>query len=142
MSGAASGASIAAEELRAAARVAAESAYAPYSRFQVGAAIRWADGSVTTGANVENVSYSLCLCAERSAVAVGTSNGAREIREVAVWADVDDVADEVVTPCGACRQVLCEFAECPDLVTVHLGGRDSWETMSLAELLPRAFGGA
>ena len=127
----------AADGLRAAARLAAENAYAPYSKFPVGAAIRWSDGSVTTGANVENASYPLALCAERSAVVAGASAGARILSEVAVFA----ATDAPVTPCGGCRQVLQEFTADPASVVIHLGGRDSWDTTTLAELLPRAFGG-
>ena len=124
------------DELRAAAQAAAAHAHAPYSDFAVGAAIAWADGIVTSGANVENASYPLSLCAERAAVAAGTSRGARALLAVAVWADVDGV----VTPCGGCRQVLIEFATEPECVEVHLGGRAGWEVVTLAELLPRAFG--
>lgn len=124
-------------DLRDAARAAAAHAYAPYSKFAVGAAVRWSDGTVTSGANVENASYPLSLCAERSAVATGASAGARELLEVAVWADVADP----VTPCGGCRQVLVEFAADPASVPIHLGARDRWDTTTLAALLPRAFGG-
>lgn len=122
--------------LRDAARAAAEHAYAPYSDFAVGAAVRWADGTVTTGANIENASYPLALCAERSAIVSGASAGARTILEVAVWADVP----EPVTPCGGCRQVLAEFTPDPAAVQIHLGGHDRWDRVTLAELLPRPFG--
>ena len=94
------------EELIAAARAAQEAAYAPHSQFRVGAALRFADGTVITGSNVENASYGLSLCAETVAVAKAFSDGRRGgLVEVAVTASGPDV----VTPCGRCRQVLHEF---------------------------------
>lgn len=119
------------------ARTAATSAYCPYSRFAVGAAIEWEDGSCTTGVNVENASYPVSLCAERSAVSAGVGAGRRVLRRVAVWADVEDV----VAPCGACRQVLQEFCGGkPEAVEVILAGRSSARETTLAALLPEAFG--
>ncbi|RMH02963.1 MAG: cytidine deaminase [Planctomycetota bacterium] len=123
-------------ELAAAARAAAAASYSPYSGFAVGAAVRWADGGVSTGTNVENASHPLAVCAERNAVAAGVGRGWRRIAAVAVWADVAGV----VSPCGGCRQVLAEFAPDPGAVVVHLLGRERAETVTLAELLPRAFG--
>ncbi len=94
------------------ARAAAESAYAPYSRFRVGAALLLEDGSVITGVNVENRSFGLTNCAERSAVYAAVSAGKRRFAAIAV-ATPD--SDYPVSPCGACRQVLSEFmpAETP-----------------------------
>ena len=121
-----------------AARVAMAGAYAPYSRFQVGAALRFADGTVLTGCNVENASYGLSLCAETVAVAKALGAGIRGgLVEVAVVASGPDI----VTPCGRCRQVLHELAD--------LGGTDPliWccgpvdvRGVRLSELLPHAFG--
>ncbi|MDQ7843777.1 MAG: cytidine deaminase [Armatimonadota bacterium] len=89
-------------------RAAAEArrrAYAPYSRFRVGAAVRTADGAVYTGANIENASYPLAHCAERVAIHKAVSEGHRRIDTVAVVAD----GPEPAMPCGACRQVMAEF---------------------------------
>ena len=92
-------------DLVAAAAAARAQAYAPYSRFRVGAAVRTADGQTYTGANIENASYSLSHCAERVAIHTAVSEGHREIHTVAVVAD----GREPAMPCGACRQVMAEF---------------------------------
>ena len=119
-----------------AAREARERAYAPYSRFLVGAALLADDGGVIRGSNVENASYGLSMCAERTAVFHAAAEGARGLRAVAVSAS----NDEPTWPCGACRQVLREFG--PDMVVISegLGGRR--EERKLTELLPLAFGPA
>ena len=120
-----------------AARQAAQQSYSPYSKFAVGAAILWDDATLTVGVNVENASYPLSVCAERSAVSAGVTDGKRRIVKVAVWADVDDV----VAPCGACRQVLYEFcAGQAASVEVILAGRQEVRSTSLDVLLPDAFG--
>lgn len=115
------------------ARQASEMAYAPYSRFAVGAAVQTRDGQVFTGCNVENAVYGLTICAERVATFTAMASGAREIVAMAMFAS----APEPVSPCGACRQVLCEFAE--DFTIRSLsptGARAEWR---LSELLPEAF---
>ena len=118
------------------ARQAADNAYVPYSNFPVGAALLLADGSVVTGANIENASYPLTICAERSAVAAAASAGHREIRAVAVSAP----RSRGTSPCGACRQVLNEFRPAAgDMVVILDDGEDGIVT-SIEELLPRAFG--
>ncbi len=119
-------------DLIAAARDARARAYAPYSRYLVGAALRTADGRVFTGANVENASYGLTVCAERVAVQAAVAAGVRDLLELAV------ATEDGAAPCGACRQVLGEFAR--DL-PIHLAAKDGPPvTVRLAELLPRAFG--
>ena len=112
-------------------------AYAPYSKFSVGASIRMS-GRVFDGVNFENAAYSPSICAERSAVAAAITAGARELEEVAVATS----ASPPSAPCGVCRQVLYEFASDPAKVTVTAvnpaGERRSW---TLAELLPDGFSG-
>ncbi len=124
--------------LIAAAKGALENSYSPYSRFRVGAALRFADGSVVTGTNIENASYGLALCAETVAVAKAMDAGVRGgLLEVAVIADTTDP----VTPCGRCRQVLNELADLggTDPVVWCAGEEDVVKT-NLSGLLPRAFG--
>lgn len=118
-------------ELVEAARVAREMAYAPYSRFSVGAAVRTASGTVYTGGNIENGVFGLTVCAERVAIWKAISAGDRDLRALAV------VTDTGATPCGSCRQVMAEFAEELPVVIADTDGR-AWRT-SLAELLPHAF---
>lgn len=112
-------------------------AYAPYSKFKVGAAVRM-DGQLFAGANVENAAYPLAVCAERNALAAAVVAGARTLEEVVVCTD----ASPPSSPCGACRQALFEFAADPAAVTVTAvnpaGERRSW---TLAQLLPDGFSG-
>ena len=111
---------------------AADNAYAPYSGFRVGAALMCSDNSVFTGANIENRSYGLTICAERSAVSSAVSAGSRKIAAVAIYC-MD--ADYPVPPCGACRQVLTEFGE--SSVPVFFAGKDRvFKKMLLGELYP------
>ena len=128
------------EELIAAAREAAVNSYSPYSGFAVGAALRFADGTVITGANVENASYGLALCAETVAVGRAMAEGIRGGLEAVA---VTGPGEAPITPCGRCRQVLNELAQ--------LGGTDpavlcvgpyEVRQMKLSELLPDAFGPA
>ena len=136
--------------LIAAAREAATRAYAPYSKFHVGAALRFADGSMVTGSNVENASYGLSLCAETVAVGKALSEPWRGALEaVAVFggpAGGDDAVagcDPPVTPCGRCRQMLNEVAALggSDPAVLCIGSGDVIETR-LSALLPHAFGPA
>lgn len=127
--------------LVAAAREAATRAYAPYSKFHVGAAIRLTDGTIVTGANVENASYGLSLCAETVALAKVANDGKLgEVREIAVIA-LQSLTP--VYPCGRCRQVINEAAQLSGLdIAVHCASSDGTivEKHHLSALLPRAFG--
>lgn len=123
-------------ELMRAAMKAAENAYAPYSRFRVGAAVLCDDeeGSVYTGCNVENASYPCGICAERTAVSKAVSEGRRRFVMIAVTGS----SAEKCTPCGICRQFLYEFS--PGM-TVLCGNKDGeYDEMKLSDLLPRGFG--
>lgn len=107
-----------------------EKAYAPYSKFHVGAALLAEDGRVFTGCNVENLSYGLTNCAERVAIGAAVAAGVRRFRAVAVVADTS----APISPCGACRQVLAEFG----VPRVLLANRAERIEFTLEELLPRA----
>lgn len=119
-----------------AARRARKQAYAPYSNYQVGAALRTATGRIFTGCNIENAAYGVTVCAERVAVFKAISEGEKDLVALAVAASGDDMA----SPCGTCRQVLYEFA--PDLILYLTGSTGSIESTTLKQLLPRAFGPA
>lgn len=123
------------DDLLQAALAARSHAHAPYSGFKVGAALRAPDGSVHAGCNVENAAYPQGQCAEASAIGVLIASGANRIAEILVVAD----GPETISPCGGCRQRLAEFAD--PATPVHLAALDGVRaTVSLGELLPRAFG--
>ena len=128
------------DSLIAAAKRAMENSYSPYSKFRVGAALRFADGTVVTGTNIENASYGLTLCAETVAVAKAMDDGHRGgLEEIAVIGDTTDP----VTPCGRCRQVLNEMAELGETdPIVWCAGDGEVVQTRLSDLLPRAFGPA
>jgi cytidine deaminase len=121
------------DALFALARRAAEAAYAPYSKFRVGAALLGADGRIFTGCNVENRSFGLTICAERSAAVQGVSQGCRSFLALAI-ATPD--SREPVGPCGACRQVLSEFMEGRAPVRFGTGAGEGVVNSSIGELLP------
>ena len=136
-------------DLIAAARIAARNAHAPYSRFAVGAAVLLTDGSVVTGANFENASYGLSLCAETVALASVSAQGRlRDVVAIAVIGGAMDTAgaatgDTPVSPCGRCRQVINEAAQMSgrDLpVVCGAADGDAVARYRLSELLPAAFG--
>ena len=119
-----------------AAKRAAENAYAPYSKFKVGAAIETDNGEIITGCNVENVSFGLSNCAERTAIyrAIAEGIAPSSIKHIAIYTPTD----EMHSPCGACRQVIAEFflPSTPVASCNHLEQQQTW---TLAELLPAAF---
>lgn len=109
-----------------------EEAYAPYSKFKVGAVVKTMNNKFFTGCNVENNSYGLSICAERAAIFTAISQGEKELSELLVVAD----DKEPVAPCGACRQVMIEFS----IKTVHMANvQGQVETYLLEDLLPVAF---
>ena len=125
-----------ASQLLEAARAARLNSHAPFSRFLVGAALETADGRVVTGCNVENATYGLTICAERVAVFKAVSEGLRQFVRVALVADT-----EVPTPpCGACRQLLWEFAPDATVTLANLAGQQSEYRMR--DLLPHGFDAA
>ena len=120
-------------DLTAAARSASAHAYARYSGYPVGAAVLAADGRMFAGCNVENASYGLTVCAERTAIFNAVSAGAREIVALALYTPTATPA----TPCGACRQVLLEFARAAPVLCVCDGPEK--ELTTTTELLPKGF---
>ena len=121
------------DALASAALSARANAHAPFSHFAVGAALEDAHGQIHTGANIENATYGLTLCAERVAVFKAISEGARNFRRIAIAADTD----KLTPPCGACRQILWEF--CGDIPVTLVNPRGATETLALKDLFPRAF---
>ena len=118
-----------------AAKAAMKKAHAPYSKFRVGAAFVTTKGDVFSGCNVENASYGLCNCAERTAIftAVAKLGGKMRIRAIAVTND----QGVPCSPCGACRQVIYEFG--PDATVYFLTKKNEWTEVAITELLPEGF---
>ena len=117
-----------------AARSAMKNAHAPYSNFKVGAALRTTSGNIFVGCNIENASYGMTNCAERTAIfsAVAQLGSAMEIAEIAVVCE----QDVPCAPCGACRQVIYEFGP---KALVYFHGAKSWGSMPITDLLPEGF---
>lgn len=111
-----------------------EKAYVPYSKFPVGAALVTKEGKIYTGCNIENASYPLTNCAERTAVFKAVSEGDKEFQTIVVTADTEGP----VSPCGACRQVLVEFCE-PEMPVVLTNKKGDIKETTVSELLPGAF---
>ncbi|MDF2628630.1 MAG: cytidine deaminase [Symbiobacteriaceae bacterium] len=121
------------QQLIEAARQARERAYVPYSQFPVGAALLTEDGTLYSGCNIENASYGLANCAERTAIFKAVSDGHHRFTAIAVVADTEGP----VSPCGACRQVMSEFG--PDAKVLLTNLRGNVQVTSVRELLPGAF---
>jgi cytidine deaminase len=117
------------------ARLASHRAYAPYSKFHVGAAVLSASGDIFCGANVENQSYGLTCCAERVALFSAVSQGHRDFLAIAVWGD--SCPDGEITPCGACRQVMAEWMAPTSEILINTAA--GVERLTLEALLPRGF---
>jgi cytidine deaminase len=122
------------EKLFEAAKKAQKNAYVPYSNFPLGAAVLTSDGSIYSGANIENSSYGLTNCAERSAIFSAISDGNKEIKALLLVSSTENP----VTPCGACRQVINEFAD-EEIEVIMMTENAEELSMSNQELLPGAF---
>ena len=127
-----------AEKLISLAVEAMDKAYAPYSGFQVGAALLCSDGTVFTGCNIENAAYSPTNCAERTAVFKAVSEGRKDFTAIAVCGGKGGKISSLCTPCGVCRQVLSEF--CKEDFPIYLAHKDGYKTLTLGDLLPYSFG--
>ena len=128
------------EPLIDAARRATDSAYAPYSKFKVGAAVRSSAGAIYSGCNVENISFPVGACAEKHAIATGVlaEGNTFKIVAVAVFAEHADCSPHAVSPCGACRQAIAEFSD-KDAVIYYPDERGIFAQINVGELLPLAF---
>ena len=124
------------KKLKTAAKAAASQAYAPYSKFRVGAAVLTPTGKVYAGCNVENASYGLCNCAERTAIFTAVAAGESELRCMVVYTPTKTVT----APCGACRQVIYEFG--PEARVISFCNGAQTIDVSIGALLPGAFGPA
>ena len=116
------------------ARQARKNAYAPYSRFKVGAAVLTEGGKIYSGCNVENASYGLTNCAERTAIFRAVADGQKKIKAIAIVLEAPDFG----APCGACRQVIYEFGPSAEVIMATVAGK--FKVKKISELLPDAFG--
>ena len=126
-----------AENLIKTAKEAMALAYAPYSGYKVGAALLCSDGTVYTGCNIENASYTPTVCAERVAFSKAVSEGQRDFDAIAICGGKDGIIEGLFPPCGVCRQVMAEFCK-PDFV-IYMITPEGYETRTLAQLLPDSF---
>ena len=115
-------------------------AYAPYSRFQVGAAVLAASGRTYGGANMENASYPAGICAERSAIAQAVAAGERKLAAIAICGGIDGAIDGFCPPCGICRQTMREFCAPETFLVVLARSAADFKVYTLAQLLPESFG--
>lgn len=122
------------DELLLAAKEAYQRAYAPYSKFHVGASALTTDGNIVNGCNVENASYGLTICAERNCISHAVVNGKQQFEVIIIYTE----QDKLTPPCGACRQVIAEFFEqsAPVIAVNHKNEQQVW---TVAQLLPDAF---
>ena len=126
------------EKLIELAKEAMKRAYAPYSAFQVGAALLCGDGTVYQGCNIENAAYGPSNCAERTAVFKAVYDGKRDFTAMAICGGKDGIITGACPPCGVCRQVLREFCQ-DDFIIYIVGAEGSYESCTLGELLPHSF---
>ena len=118
-----------------------QKSYSPYSGYCVGAALLAADGTIFTGCNIENASYTPTICAERTAIFKAVSEGVRDFAAIAIAGGKSGVISGAFPPCGVCRQVMAEFCA-PDFPVFVVTGEDSYQRYTLSELLPCGFGPA
>lgn len=128
------------QKLIRAASEALKKAYAPYSGFQVGAALLDADGTVFTGCNIENAGFTPTNCAERTAFFKAVSEGAREFTAICVVGGKDGVLEQYAPPCGVCRQVMMEFCDPERFLIILAKGASDYQVFTLKELMPLGFG--
>lgn len=121
------------EKLIDAANEARKQAFAPYSNFQVGAALETSAGEIVKGCNIESATYGLTVCAERVAIWKAVSEGKKDFKTIAVVVDTEDLTP----PCGACRQIIWEF--CGDIPVIMANLKGKSETVQMKDLLPKAF---
>ena len=114
--------------------------YAPYSHYKVGAALLADNGEVYTGCNIENASYSVTNCAERTAFFKAVSEGVRTFQAICIVGGMDGELTEYAPPCGVCRQVMMEFCDPERFEIILATGREDYRSYKLAELLPLGFG--
>ena len=122
------------EQLFDAAKSAADNAYAPYSKFRVGAAVECSDGQLVAGCNVENASYGLTICAERNAIAAAVAQGHQNFERIVIYTPLK----QFVPPCGACRQVIAEFLP-KQAEVVLMNGEGKQKQYTVEQMLPAAF---
>ena len=120
------------EQLLEYAKQISKNSYSPYSKFRVGAAVLCEDNKVFCGTNIENASYGLSICAERTAIFTAISNGCKNIKAIAIYSKNGNV-----TPCGACRQVILEFSKTADVV--YNTDKDEFKIIKISSLLPKYF---
>lgn len=126
------------KELISKAIYAMQNSYSPYSKFKVGAALLTVDEEVYTGCNVENASYSMTVCAERTAFFKAVSEGKRNFSKIAIIAGKNGIISDYTSPCGACLQVIREFSD-DDFEIILAKSTDDYKVFKLSELLPHSF---
>lgn len=124
------------KELIEAAKKAASNSYSPYSNFRVGSAVEFEDGTIYSGTNIENASYGLTICAERNAIFQAAAKGNRKLKTIVIYAPSQTCR---TAPCGACRQVIKEFAD-DNTMIICVCDSDESMVLKMEDLLPKAFG--
>ena len=129
-------------KLLAAAQAARDNAYAPYSKFKVGAAVETADGEIFTGCNIENAAYTPTNCAERTAFFKAVSEGVRDFEAICIVGGKNQKATGYTAPCGVCRQVMMEFCNPKTFKIILAIDRENYRIYTLEDMLPQGFGPA
>jgi len=129
-------------KLLAAARAARDNAYAPYSKFKVGAAVETVDGEIFTGCNIENAAYTPTNCAERTAFFKAVSEGVRDFEAICIVGGKNQKATGYTAPCGVCRQVMMEFCNPKTFKIILAIDRENYRVYTLEDMFPQGFGPA